>query len=101
RGVAHVAESAATVEGAQLRLVEDLRDEAQVAHGHDVAVLVRRRDAGGLLAAVLERVETEVGETGDVGAWRVNAKDTALVARPVAVRYEGEIHENLAGMPVS
>ena len=44
---------------AQLLLVEDLVDEALVAHGHDVAVL-GGRDPGRLLAAVLERVEREV-----------------------------------------
>src|SRR5205085_7184422 len=86
--------------GAQLRFVEDLRDEAEIAHGHDVAVLVGGRDAGGLLPTVLERVEPEVGEAGDVGAWRVNAEDTTLVARPVTVG-KREVHENLAGMPVS
>ena len=54
---------------AQLLLVEDLRDEAEVAHGHDVAALAVAIP-GGLLAAVLERVQREVGEaaTSDSGA---------------------------------
>jgi hypothetical protein len=70
-------------QGAQPLLVEHLRDEPLVAHGHDVAVL-RRRDARGLLPAVLERVEREVGEAGHIPPGSVNPEDTALVARPVA-----------------
>ena len=42
-------------------------------------------DARGLLAAVLEGVEREVGEAGNVVLGRVYAKDAALIARPVAV----------------
>jgi hypothetical protein len=34
---------------------------------------------------VLQRVEGEVGEAGDVVAGRVYAEDAALVARPIAV----------------
>ena len=105
-GVAHVAHRALAGERPQLRLVEHLRDEAEVAHGHDVAVL-GGRDAGRLLAAVLECVQAEVGETGDVGVRRVHAEDATLVARSVAegirIRVGGtrEVQENLAGMPLS
>ena len=67
---------------AQLLLVEDLRDEPQVAHGHDLAG-VARGDARRLLAAVLEGEEREVGEPRDVGLRRVDAEDAALVARSV------------------
>ena len=49
------------------------------------------RDAGGLLAAVLERVQREVGETGDVAPGRADTEDAALVARSVAE--VGELHE--------
>ena len=73
---------------AQLLLVEDLVDEALVAHGHDVAVL-GRGDAGGLLAAVLERVEPEVREPRDLVAGGTDAEDAALVARAIAVDHEG------------
>ena len=52
-------------ERTQLGLVEHLRDETEVTEGHDVAVLARR-DAGGLLAAMLKRVQREVREAGDV-----------------------------------
>jgi hypothetical protein len=48
-----------------------------------VAVL-RRRDARRLLAAVLERVEREVRETGDIVPGGADAEDAALVARPVS-----------------
>ena len=40
RGVAHVADRHLALERAQLLLVEDLRDEAEVAHGHDLAGVV-------------------------------------------------------------
>ena len=42
-------------------------------------------DAGRLLAAVLQRVQREVGEPGDVRLGRVHAEDAALVARSVAM----------------
>ena len=67
---------------AQLLLVEHLVDEALVAHRHDVAAL-GRGDARRLLAAVLQRVEGEVGEPGDIRAWSVDAEHAALVARSV------------------
>ena len=69
---------------AQLLLVEDLVDQALVAHGHDVAAL-RGGDARRLLAAVLERVEREVGQPRDVAPGRDDAEDAALVARAVAI----------------
>ncbi len=72
------------LERAQLLLVEDLRDEPEFAQGRDVAALAGG-DAGRLLAAVLERVEAEVGEAGDVVGRRVDAEDPAFVARSVAI----------------
>ena len=63
--VADVADRHLALQRAQLLLVEHLVDEALVAHRHDVAAL-RRGDAGGLLPAVLEGVEREVREAGDV-----------------------------------
>ena len=68
----------------QLLLVEDLGDEADVAHGHDPAVLADG-DARRLLAAVLKRVQGEVREPGDVVLRRIDTEDAALVARPVAI----------------
>ena len=60
----------------QLALVEDLRDEAHVPHGEHAAA-VGDGDAGALLPAVLQRVEREVGQAGDVAAGRVDAEDAA------------------------
>ena len=68
---------------AQLLLVEDLVDEPLVAHRHDVAAL-GRGDARRLLAAVLERVEREVGEPRDLAPRGADAEDAALVARSIA-----------------
>ena len=82
--VADVADRHVAVERPQLLLVEDLGDEPGVAQGGDVAALAGG-DPGRLLAAVLERVEGEVGEAGDVVAGCVNAEHPALVARSVAV----------------
>ena len=73
------------LERAQLVLVEDLGDEAAVAQRHDAAVAVGGGDAGGLLAAVLERVEREVRQAGDVVPRRVDAEDATLVSRAVAL----------------
>ncbi len=80
----------------QLLLVEDLVDEPLVAHRHDVAAL-GRRDAGGLLAAVLEGVEREVREAGDVVPGGIDAEHAALVARPVAFVVDGGRHAGQRG----
>jgi hypothetical protein len=76
------------VERAQLLLVEDLVDEALLAHRHDVAAL-GDGDACRLLPAVLEGLEGEVGEAGDIRALRVDAEHAALVARSVAELVHG------------
>ena len=56
---------------------------------HDVAAL-GHGDARRLLPAVLQRVEGEVGEAGDIRAGGVDAEDAALVARSVAeLEHEG------------
>ena len=82
--VAHVADRHVALQRPQLLLVEDLGDEAGVAQRGDVAALTGG-DPGRLLAAVLQRVESEVGETGDVVAGSVYAKNPAFLARAVAV----------------
>ena len=61
-------------------LVEDLADQAEVLEHHG-APPVGDGDAGGLLAAVLQRVEPVVGELGDVLAGRPDAEDAALLVR--------------------
>ena len=82
--VADVADRHVALERPQLLLVEDLGDEARVAHRRDVAALAGG-DPGRLLPAVLERVEAEVGEAGDVVAGRVYAEDAAFVTRSIAI----------------
>ena len=54
------------------------RDQAHVLVDQDLAA-VADRDAGGLLAAVLQGVETEVGELGDVLAGGPDAEDATGV----------------------
>ncbi len=71
-------------QGLELALVEDLGYQAHVAHGHDVAALADG-DPGGLLPAVLQRVEGEVGQARDLALGRVYAEDATFVARSVAV----------------
>ena len=82
--IAHVPDRHLTLQRAQLLLVEDLRDEPDVAHGHDLTALADG-DARRLLAAVLEREQGEVREPGDVHPGRIHAEDAALVARSVAM----------------
>jgi hypothetical protein len=78
----------AALQRAQLLLVEDLVDQPLVAHGHDVAVL-GGRDAGRLLAAVLERVEREVGQPRDLVLGGEYAEDAALITGSFASVEEG------------
>ena len=58
-------------------LVEDLGDQAHLLVHHDAAA-VADRDAGRFLAAVLQRVQAEVSELGDVF---VRGPDTEHAAR--------------------
>jgi hypothetical protein len=55
-------------------LVEDLADQAHVLVDEHL-LAVAGRDAGRLLPAVLQRIEPEVGEFGDVLAGRPDAED--------------------------
>src|SRR5215469_8924339 len=73
--------------GPQLLLVEDLGDEAGVAQGGDHPALAGG-DPGRLLAAVLQRVEAEVGQAGDVVPRCVYAEDAAFLPRPLAIEAE-------------
>ena len=82
RRVADVADRHVAAQRAQLLLVEHLVDEALVAHRHDVAAL-GYGDACGLLAPVLQRVQGEVGETGDIRPRGLDTEHAALVARSV------------------
>ena len=60
-------------------LVEDLRDQAEILEHHDLRA-VGDRDARGLLAAVLEGEQAEVGELRDLLAGRPDTEDTAFLA---------------------
>ena len=64
------------VQAAKLLLVEHLRDEAHVAQRRQAA-LVGDRDAGGLLAAVLQREQAEVRDPRDVAFGRADAEQAA------------------------
>ena len=75
------------LEGLQRGLVEDLRDQAHVLVDQDLPA-VAHRDAGRLLAAVLEGVEPEVGQLGDVLARRPDPEDAAGVLRALVVGVE-------------
>ena len=77
--VAHVADGEVALERGEAALVEHLRDQPHVLrHGDGLAVA--HRDAGRLLAPVLEGVEAEVGEVGDGLTGRVHAEHAAGVA---------------------
>ena len=71
-------------------LVEDLRDQAHVLVDQDLAA-VADRDAGRLLAAVLQGVEPEVGELGDVLARGPDAEDAAGVLRALVLGVEAVV----------
>ena len=79
RRIAHVTDSTIALETAQDLFGEDLETQA-----HALVVLhflagVPHRDAGAFLAAVLEGVETEIGDTSDILARRKNAEHAASV----------------------
>ena len=77
------------VEAAQLLLVEDLGDEAHVAQDGQAA-LVGDGDPGGLLAAVLEREEPEVGHPRHVALRRADPEDAAHQATVPSSRRLGQ-----------
>ena len=67
------------VQRGQGLLVEHLGDQAEVLEDDDLRP-VGDGDAGGLLAAVLQRVQAVVAELGDLLAGRPDAEDAALLA---------------------
>ena len=82
-----MADGQVALQGGQVALVEDLGDQAHVLVDHDL-VAVADRDAGRLLAAVLQGVEAEVGELGDLLAGGPDPEDAAGVLRPLIVGVE-------------
>ena len=79
-GVADVTHGHVTGEVGQGLVVEDLGDQAQVLVDEDLGA-VGGGDAGRLLTAVLEGVQAEVGQAGDLLAGRPHAEDAALLSR--------------------
>src|SRR5207302_5642917 len=74
-------------------LVEGLRHQAHVLV-HSQLASVGGRDAGALLAAVLQRVEAEIGQVRDVITRRLNGEEPAffvhaLIAEPVTPDQNG------------
>ena len=84
RRVADVADRQVTLERRELALVEDLRDEAHVLDDGD-GLAVADRDAGRLLAPVLQGVDAEVREVGDGLARCVHAEDATRVLRTAEI----------------
>ena len=78
--VAYVPHSQVAVEDRQGFVVEHLGDQAHILVNEDRAP-VGDGDSGGLLAAMLERVEPVVGELGDRLARREYAEHAAFVLR--------------------
>ena len=63
-------------QAAELLLVEDLGDEAEVAQPGQAPVL-GDGDSRRLLAAVLQREQAEVRQPGDVAVGRIDAENAA------------------------
>ena len=76
RRVARVADRILALETGERALVEDLRHEPEIANGGEAPVF-GDRDPRRLLAAVLQRVETEVRQARDVASRRTNTEHAA------------------------
>ena len=84
RGVTGVPDRDVALQGVERGLVEDLRHQAEVLE-HDERRAVADRDARGLLAAVLQGVQPEIGHLGDLFARRPHTEDAARVLRSFVV----------------
>ncbi len=84
RRIAHVPDRRMARQAAQRGLVEHRADQAEVPLHHDVSVIGDRNSCA-LLASVLERVEGEERQPGDVTARRDDPDDAAFVVRRVVV----------------
>jgi len=72
----------------QHRLREHARDQAEVFVGAD-APAVGDGDARALLPAMLQREQPEVGQSGDILPWRVDAEQPTRLARRILVPHGG------------
>ena len=75
-----MADAQVALEGGQSALVEHLGDQPELPVDED-PLAVGNGHPGGLLATVLEREQSEVGEPGYVLSWRPNAEEAASFAR--------------------
>ncbi|GAA2956790.1 hypothetical protein GCM10010518_49120 [Kitasatospora cinereorecta] len=66
------------LERSQRRFVEDLRDQAHVLEDQDLGP-VAHCDARGLLSTVLQGIQSEIGELGDLFARSPDTEDAASV----------------------
>ncbi|GGR82135.1 hypothetical protein GCM10010284_14330 [Streptomyces rubiginosohelvolus] len=66
------------LEGTQRRFVEDLRDQSHVLEDQDLGP-VAHCDARGFLSAVLQGIQSEIGELGDLFARSPDTEDAASV----------------------
>ena len=78
RAVAAVAAGHLARHGGEVRVGEDLRNQAQILADED-GLAVAHGDAGGVLAAVLQGPQAKVGDAGHVAAGCPDAKDAALL----------------------
>ena len=82
RRVADVAQSDVAAQALQGLLGEHLRDEALILI-HEDLLAIRRRNTRALLAAVLQGVEGEVGQAGNVLARGPYSEDPAVIMRVI------------------
>ena len=75
-GVAGVADGGEALEMQKVFLLEDLRDEAHVLVDDD-ALAVGCGDACALLTSMLQSIETEEGDSGDVFSRGIHPEDAA------------------------
>ena len=85
--VARVANRDVAAQRLKARLGEHLRYQAHVLEDDDVTAIAHR-DAGRLLASVLEGIEAEVGELRDVVAGSPDAEHPAGILRPPLAGHE-------------
>ena len=78
-GIARVPHRYVSLEGRQGGFIKDIGHQAHVFE-YDDAVIIAHRDAGGLLATVLQGEEPEVGQLGDFLPGSPNAVDAAFFA---------------------
>ena len=86
-----------TLQHAKIIFAEGLADQSEM-RMRDDSLTVRGGDAGAFLAPVLERVETEKGQPGDILTGSVDAENTTLLMEFIAVEQLLKIHWVLFGV---